>query len=107
MKIEKFPYCCGITVISDFGYSNTAYDSTEEGGKNRKTPEKEITAYLKEKIKAWKIIGMLLVALDTRQVKVVEPLLLKEGFKKISKQYNGTSGIYVHLYLYEFGNKPE
>lgn len=91
MKISSFPDCCGAKVISSFGNTVTALDRKEY------TPE-DIDKYVKEQIGFYPN-QQLLSIINSDQLKVVAPVLKKNGFKRVAANYHSGHGNNIFTFI--------
>jgi hypothetical protein len=90
MTSQDFPSCCAITLLTDFGNTETALDTTHY-------TKDEVDWFLKEKIKQnWTNTGLMAV-LNSDQHKSLISVFRKNGFKQKSKFY--FSGHKQHIYV--------
>ncbi len=105
ISLASFHACCGMRILWNFG--------NEGGGANIeidiKELEKELKAVLKSGTKNMYERGrtpipksaMLLIAVNETQNKLMKEMLLKNGFKLVSKGWNGQHKNINYLYSLE------
>lgn len=94
MYYSGYPRCCGIAIIEEIGGSGEWWDSDD----NRSLEEFEKTFALASHIDNQ--YAMILVALNTRQLKFYGETLENLGFKELNKRSNPKSGRNIYLYCW-------
>lgn len=76
MYTDEFPNCCGIKVVNGFGH---------DGFPSRRSYDiKTIEVYISKKAKEY---GLQLIALNDKQIPIIEHVLLKHGFEILVKEF--------------------
>lgn len=91
LRLNAFPTCCAINVISNFGYSSTALD--------KYSPDiKDIEEHLDQLIEQAGV-GLLLVALDKKQKAKYADLMKEKEFRILVEDfYHPGHNSWVNLY---------
>lgn len=93
MNVLSFPTCCGINILSGFGNTSTAMDTTKysiedidkfvlQGTINSKGYGKSIT----------------LIAINEEQRAIMRGCLRKRGYKRLMKAYHPNHNSVIYLY---------
>jgi hypothetical protein len=104
LQRDKFPQCCGATILSGFG--NTSSFFKQSGWPTKK----EITKFLKEQpslgasfpVENWHEMqknAFHMAILNDGQKKVLHDLFIKAGFELVMSNHNAHSNCQNHLYV--------
>lgn len=91
MKVSDFPFCCGIKLLTNFGNTNTAMDST---------------AYSKKDVEEWLDNrdyykrNLKMIAINSDQVKKLGLRIFKKrGFKLVHKFHYSGHGNNIYILI--------
>lgn len=106
MHTQDFPNCCGIMIISDFGWTKvTGGDYGVLGSDNdpwRKSPptKEQIEEFVKDCLYDFRDYAILMVALNEDQNTELGPIFKKLGFKMVSQGLNSHHDSQIFLYTF-------
>jgi len=93
MLTLAFPVCCGATILTGFGNTDTAID-------NRRYTTEEIDNYVKRTVSDYRNTSLLFAILNQEQKPIVGPILKKYGFRcVVSDAYHGAHDSYLSTYI--------
>lgn len=96
IRINPFPDCCGIKVISGFGKTNMTLVHNNERISETKAQVQKLVA---EYSKGFYSVGLILVALNNDQVPLFHDDLIEEKFRVCQETfYHPGHGKYITLY---------
>lgn len=94
MTTAAFPFCCGISIIADFGNTNHALNS-------KKYTKEEVENFLESRAEFGSYGGgaFKMIVLNDDQNKLFKGLMKKYGFRCIAKNYHSSHDSEIFIYI--------
>lgn len=96
MRLEEFPWCCGASVLCDFGHSKTAQMAV--GGFACPT-EDEIRTFVSMSVHAQRNDAFIVAILNQDQEPIVGPILKEFGFVCVRLGYHVRHDTDLRFYI--------
>lgn len=107
MRISAFPHCCGIAVVSHFGFDER-HNWRPENTQQLADVEADLTAYARlarTGLPGLGTVGMLVCALNNHQKEHLHDLLMRLGWRRAGKcnnlHTNGETNVYMYRKVIE------
>lgn len=96
MRVEEFPWCCGASVLCDFGHSKTARGAVF--GFARPT-EDAIRTFVSASVRAQRNDAFIVAVLNQDQEPIVGPILKEFGFACVRQGYHIRHNTDLRFYI--------
>lgn len=98
IEVNSFPRCCGLNILTGFGYGSNQYGNTAELNKD------QVVKGLTTQMSGLGSLAAYMVVLNGKQNRIVGPWLLEFGFELLNEQpyahpnHRDHEGEYIYMY---------
>lgn len=97
MRVAEFPWCCGASVLCDFGHSETARGYREWF--QNEPSEDDIRDFVSEKVQEQRNDAFIVAVLNNDQEPIVGPILREFDFRCVREAHHPRHNTRLRFYI--------